>query len=261
MSDYEKLQAAEAVNKINNSIFLPDIQRSFVWKPEQIYTLFDSIMRNYPINTMLFWKQTGADLQKNKIKKLKFVFNNEEDNKEDTTKAKEKDYYLVLDGQQRLTTFNIVLRGNYIIRKKHCDLYFNIQSGKEENDDGILYEFFFFDKNKGECFYEDKVKPEDQTKIWYNIKHILDYTRVNVQEKVKEKILKTCSIKITEEQASSVLNLFFRLKYDELIYFYSEKEADYNKVLDIFESRNRVIDRQDDAGIFYHQNVLDLVHI
>ena len=31
-------------------------QREFVWDPEQIETLFDSLMRDYPISTFLFWK-------------------------------------------------------------------------------------------------------------------------------------------------------------------------------------------------------------
>jgi catechol 2,3-dioxygenase-like lactoylglutathione lyase family enzyme len=36
--------------------FLPAIQREFVWKPEQIIELFDSIMRGYPISSFLFWQ-------------------------------------------------------------------------------------------------------------------------------------------------------------------------------------------------------------
>ena len=32
---------------------LPAIQRKFVWSPEQIEMLFDSIMRDYPINAFM----------------------------------------------------------------------------------------------------------------------------------------------------------------------------------------------------------------
>ena len=35
---------------------LPAIQREFVWKPEQVCTLFDSLMQGYPFGTFLFWK-------------------------------------------------------------------------------------------------------------------------------------------------------------------------------------------------------------
>ena len=34
---------------------LPAIQREFVWRPNQIERLFDSLMRGYPIGSFLFW--------------------------------------------------------------------------------------------------------------------------------------------------------------------------------------------------------------
>ena len=46
--------ALEAVSK--NHYVLPAIQREFVWKPEQICRLFDSLMQGYPFGTFLFWK-------------------------------------------------------------------------------------------------------------------------------------------------------------------------------------------------------------
>jgi hypothetical protein len=46
--------ALEAVSK--NLYVLPAIQREFVWKPEQISRLFDSLMQGYPFGTFLFWK-------------------------------------------------------------------------------------------------------------------------------------------------------------------------------------------------------------
>ena len=46
---------AEALHRIhNNSYVLPAIQREFVWKPEQIERLFDSLMQGYPFGTFLF---------------------------------------------------------------------------------------------------------------------------------------------------------------------------------------------------------------
>ncbi|WP_415964990.1 DUF262 domain-containing protein [Desulfovibrio piger] len=33
---------------IKNEYLLPAIQRKFIWRPEQICSLFDSIMRGYP---------------------------------------------------------------------------------------------------------------------------------------------------------------------------------------------------------------------
>lgn len=140
MQDYIRESINNIVEGINNKIYLPDIQRNFVWKPIQVYTLFDSLLRDYPISTFLFWKLKGDYLEKEEIKKLKFVSRSNEDNSIDTSINSEKEYYLVLDGQQRLTTFYLVLKGNYIIRNKEYDLYFNILSGIEEDEnDGLLY--------------------------------------------------------------------------------------------------------------------------
>ena len=41
---------------------LPAIQREFIWKPEKICSLFDSLMRGYPIGSFLF-SRLGTDSQ------------------------------------------------------------------------------------------------------------------------------------------------------------------------------------------------------
>ena len=42
---------SDAISSIETRKFLlPAIQRKFVWSSDQIEVLFDSIMRNYPIN-------------------------------------------------------------------------------------------------------------------------------------------------------------------------------------------------------------------
>ena len=42
---------------------LPAIQREFVWKPEQICRLFDSIMQEIPFGTILFWRGKPASVE------------------------------------------------------------------------------------------------------------------------------------------------------------------------------------------------------
>ena len=40
---------------INSDVFLPGLQREFVWSPNQIEMLFDSLIRGYPIGVLLKW--------------------------------------------------------------------------------------------------------------------------------------------------------------------------------------------------------------
>lgn len=132
------------VKFLNNSeeqggYWLPNIQRPFVWKEEQIERLYDSILREYPIGTLLVWKT------KSKIKRRKFI-----DNYSPTISL--SDFYvpqdesqkmLVLDGQQRMQSLFIGLLGSYSKR----ELYLNILSGELFTPDDIKYEFKFIDSS------------------------------------------------------------------------------------------------------------------
>lgn len=55
----------EAIENIDqNKYLLPAIQRKFVWQPQQIEMLFDSIMRGYPINSLMMWEITSDEIKK-----------------------------------------------------------------------------------------------------------------------------------------------------------------------------------------------------
>ena len=43
---------------------LPAIQREFVWSQEQVIRLFDSLMRDYPIGSFLFWSVKEENIKK-----------------------------------------------------------------------------------------------------------------------------------------------------------------------------------------------------
>jgi hypothetical protein len=58
----------DAIRRVEqNQYVLPAIQREFVWKPEQIAKLFDSLMQGYPFGTFLFWKVEPASSGKFKF--------------------------------------------------------------------------------------------------------------------------------------------------------------------------------------------------
>jgi uncharacterized protein with ParB-like and HNH nuclease domain len=46
-----------------DSIVLPDLQRDFVWKPSQTRQLFDSLMQDYPIGSLLLWETNAGTKQ------------------------------------------------------------------------------------------------------------------------------------------------------------------------------------------------------
>lgn len=51
------ISISDALERIKRQEFLlPAFQREFEWGSKRIEMLFDSIMRGYPISSMLFWK-------------------------------------------------------------------------------------------------------------------------------------------------------------------------------------------------------------
>lgn len=140
---YKPSSLFNLIQAINKGLFLPHIQRPFVWEEEQMLRLFDSLMRNYPIQTLLFWKT------KDEIKARKFMEEVEWD-------PDLSDYYepnvskagcektFVLDGQQRLqtlyATFAGAIRGT---TGERLEAYFDTSSGAVISDDGLLYTLKF----------------------------------------------------------------------------------------------------------------------
>ncbi len=116
------------VDELNVRYFLPDIQREYVWLKEadekKIGQLFDSILRGYPIGSFLFWKLQKEDIAKSDEqdeKKLNFQLYQFITNYDKRKPHNEKIYIeqisrdelcIVIDGQQRLTSLYIGLKGN-----------------------------------------------------------------------------------------------------------------------------------------------------
>lgn len=119
-------------------LWLPNIQRLFVWNEDQIAMVFDSIMRQYPLSSMLIWK-TKEPVRRRKFidqflsrkTDLKSLYQNE-----DTKKITKR---LVLDGQQRLQSLFIGLKG--AIDGK--TLQFDLLSGTGETIEESKYQFKF----------------------------------------------------------------------------------------------------------------------
>jgi hypothetical protein len=74
---------------------VPEFQRDFVWKRQDILDLFDSLKRQYPIGSIFLWKSNTKRRHRDHIGPFQVP-------------ARE-DFSLVLDGQQRLTTLVGVL--------------------------------------------------------------------------------------------------------------------------------------------------------
>lgn len=160
---YASLSINELLSDITkNKYFLPAIQRKFVWGEEKICRLFNSIMRDYPIGTFLFWDLSAE--KANQYTYYEFLKNyHQRDSKNELVRYKHQgEVRGVLDGQQRISSMYIALQGVYSTKIKHArvkdknsyperQLYLNLIDDENE------YEFKFLAKkdaaNSGEKFY------------------------------------------------------------------------------------------------------------
>jgi hypothetical protein len=98
---------------------IPDLQRPYVWRKEKVTKLFDSLLFKLPIASLLLWEyETDESL---------FAFSKIKSSKEaglEDTKAIQNKSIIVLDGQQRLTSLNILFNGD--VWEKGRTFYINL---------------------------------------------------------------------------------------------------------------------------------------
>jgi hypothetical protein len=87
-------------------IALPDIQRPFVWSNRKVRDLLDSMLRGFPVGYLLFWA-TGAEVGARAIGT---------DRKDEAVPR-----WLIVDGQQRLTSLYSVFTGHPVVREDYSE--------------------------------------------------------------------------------------------------------------------------------------------
>ncbi|WQW07366.1 DUF262 domain-containing protein [Helicobacter pylori] len=233
----------EVVDELNVRYFLPDIQREYVWlkkaDEKKIEQLFDSILRGYPIGSFLFWKLQKEDIAKSdeqdsdklNFQLYQFITNYDErkphNEKIRIEQIKRDDLSIVLDGQQRLTSLYIGLKGTRTLRKKWAKndnpnayeekrLYLNLkhQPNMDNPEDNYQFEF------------HAKTPENDKEHFWFKVGDILELES-GVLNYVNEHRLEKNELDLLEKLKDAFHN-------KQLISFFEETEKNLNKVLNIF---------------------------
>ena len=252
---YEKKNIRAVIEEINSrKIYLPAIQRKYVWDDDQITRLMDSIMLGYPIGTFLFWKVRKSIINKKEYSMYEFikdfherdVYKNPSAPQPFPIGSDEETIWAVLDGQQRLTSLYIALQGS-MSRKlpnkrwKNDDafpikeLYLDLHSQRTDEED-ISYEFKFLT--------QEEAKKQKDDKLWYLVKDILKYSQ---DELVTDLIIPNgwASDKVAMKNISL---LHTRLVGDEIINYFEVQTDSIDSVLDIFvrvNSGGKVLSKSD----------------
>jgi len=256
----QRVTIREAVRQIQNENYLlPAIQREIVWDRDQITDLFDSVLQGYPIGSFLYWdikddnedKYTMYGFIKDYITNTKYIDTNAKSRNSEVKPDGSGDLKLILDGQQRLSSFYIGLKGTYTYKQprkwyqnpsswQRTRLFLKITSDpNEELDSGgdrqTRYEFSFLPVDQ----YNSKVVERGQD-YWFRVGAILDYPDRNDIEELAYNLKN--GLGLTDEQGRFVRqnlhdlrNAIHERKY---ITYFEEKEQDIDTVLEIFIRTN-----------------------
>jgi len=115
----------------NDVIVLPAMQRPFVWKDDRIYRLVDSLLRGFPVGAVMLWKTATLqryrrilrDIDTDNAQVFSYITSNDESK------------YLVLDGQQRLTSLFVAFKGTYNHRRLFIDVLSGDSTDKDPGDE------------------------------------------------------------------------------------------------------------------------------
>jgi hypothetical protein len=95
-------------------MLIPDLQRPYVWTPNQVTLLVDSLIRGWPFGTLLLWKVNHQELEGIPFRPFWTVVNRtgNTNGAQVTQMNPPAEYHMVLDGQQRVQSLLLALGGD-----------------------------------------------------------------------------------------------------------------------------------------------------
>ena len=234
--EYIPIRVSDIVRQVNRDWYLPAIQRELVWNTDRIERLFDSILSDFPIGSFLFWNLEEQNKSKWPIYEFIREYNEDKShNVQANMNGIQKDITLVLDGQQRITSLYIGLKGSYryfYYRWRTTQLYLNLLKDpvpNEENPEELTYEFSFRENDEASDAFKQ---------LWYPVGRILDFDDA---EDAKSNMKKHLSSFPEEAQVNAnrlIGKLHNRIHTTLVGNYYQEKSQDYDKVLQVFVRAN-----------------------
>lgn len=246
---YASRTIGDVIDDVNRSYLLPAIQRPYVWSSAQVIALFDSLLKGYPISSFMFW--AVDEEARAEIRCYRFIENYRSDMMNEPTSAVGRQLVLVLDGQQRLTSLLIGLRGTFAEKVKGArnnnaaawsakTLFIDLLKDPDphnlddevENNFGITY---------GLAFHERRPANTNR-RHWFKVGSMLDYSTEERLEALITKVKTEFHPGVSSwerETAEETLRKLHRVIWkDEAINFFTETDQSADRVLDIFVRAN-----------------------
>jgi uncharacterized protein with ParB-like and HNH nuclease domain len=228
----------ELVRDIEN-YYLPAIQREFIWSPSKIESLFDSLMRGFPIGTFLFWDVSEPRIHEFTFFELIKNFDVRYSRYKKANLVAKKACKGILDGQQRIMSILIGLIGSYTEKIK----YKRKESSDAYQRRKLYIDLLYKAKPDSDQKYQIRFLTERQvnlsvtsgTSCWFPVGDIL---RFSTRDSLKE------FIRSHEHRDSYVFQdnletLWMAILDHPSIIFFNEDSQYLDEVLEIFRRLNQ----------------------
>ncbi|MGH9493970.1 MAG: GmrSD restriction endonuclease domain-containing protein [Candidatus Sulfotelmatobacter sp.] len=201
--------------------------------------LFDSLMRDYPIGSFLFWmvkrKQTA------KYQFYEFVRDYHERDNPHNAKANvngQDDVTGILDGQQRLTALYVGLRGSFAYKEPHKRwenpqafpkrrLYLNLRARANDETRDLVYDFRFLTDKEAQVVTSEV--------YWFEVSGILDLKNpYHVNSLLIERALMDGDKERAQFANETLFKLWSVVHEQHIINYFLEQDERLDKVLNIF---------------------------
>ena len=245
--EHNNFTIIDVLRKIEKRIlFIPSIQREFVWTHEKVEDFFDSILSNYPIGLFLFWEiKTKHHRQKynfyefEKEVELGSVFNSQASPTGNNTIS-------VLDGQQRLTALYSGIYGFYKYKTPG-----KWKKRPESSPPRILHLNLFYEKSEKErtnykfkFLTKDESKIIDKTNFWFPVNDILEWAgqgKRGANKFINSKVIKSLDNRIVkkikknkDEMVETLVSLYHGICHEKNINVCSVFSNDIDPILNLF---------------------------
>lgn len=187
----ESKRICEVLPQLNTSLFIPCLQRDYCWNQNQVKMLWDSLLRGLPLGSLLIWgdeeegarKEPAYSFIQHYVDERAYSWDDGPQRYSQRYSFEElpESYSLVLDGQQRLTSFYLSLTGSFTTRKhggwksnrdawNQRELHFDLLSGSktEDHDRDLVYDFSF---RKGSGL------SESGDSYWFPVNELVDESK------------------------------------------------------------------------------------
>lgn len=201
------MKIEQIIDKIDERhLFIPAFQREYVWKRPDAKNLISSLIKDYPTGTMLTWETTNPPELKG-------------DYAYEASKGTVK---LILDGQQRITTLYLLIKGEIPPYYKEDEILNDIR-GLYVNVETLVLEY-----------YKKTIMENDP--LWVNITDIFK-DNINVFDILERLESKEDSVEVTKDRQKTIYNNIAsinQIKSREFLEQVIPAKANIKEAIDIF---------------------------